>query len=88
MRLRNVRTGELEMTTACFDLVIVATGYVRNAHETLLEPVRYLLQSDTYTVGRDYRIKFKEEAVGDDCGIWLQGCCEESHGVSPPHLGR
>ena len=65
MRLRNVRTGELEMPTACFDLVIVATGYVRNAHETLLEPMRHLLQSDTYTVGMDYRIKIQG---GSGCG--------------------
>lgn len=33
------------------------------------------------TVGRDYRIKFMPGAVADGSGIWLQGCCEGTHGV-------
>ena len=37
-------------------------------------------------VGRDYKVKFSPGVVADDSGIWLQGCCEGTHGVSlvPP----
>lgn len=34
-------------------------------------------------VGRDYKVKFCEGAVAAGSGIWLQGCCEGTHGVSP-----
>ncbi len=33
-------------------------------------------------VGRDYKVKFAPGAVADDAGVWLQGCCEGTHGVS------
>ncbi|KAM4063217.1 l-lysine 6-monooxygenase (NADPH-requiring) domain-containing protein [Hirsutella rhossiliensis] len=33
-------------------------------------------------VGRDYKVKFSPGAVADESGIWLQGCCEGSHGLS------
>lgn len=33
-------------------------------------------------VGRDYRVKFAPGAVADEAGVWLQGCCEGTHGVS------
>ncbi|GAO14639.1 hypothetical protein UVI_02009090 [Ustilaginoidea virens] len=33
-------------------------------------------------VGRDYKIKFAPGAVADNAGIWLQGCCEGTHGLS------
>ncbi|PHH63925.1 hypothetical protein CDD81_5373 [Ophiocordyceps australis] len=33
-------------------------------------------------VGRDYRVKFAPGSVADDAGIWLQGCCEGTHGLS------
>lgn len=34
------------------------------------------------SVGRDYKVKFSPGAVADGSGIWLQGCCEGTHGVS------
>ena len=34
------------------------------------------------SVGRDYQIKFAPGAVAEGAGIWLQGCCEGTHGVS------
>ena len=38
-------------------------------------------------VGRDYKVKFSDGAVADDSGVWLQGCCEGTHGVRfPTHL--
>ncbi|KAG5927535.1 hypothetical protein E4U42_002112 [Claviceps africana] len=33
-------------------------------------------------VGRDYKVKFAPGAVAEDAGIWLQGCCEGTHGLS------
>lgn len=33
-------------------------------------------------VGRDYRVKYAADKVADDSGIWLQGCCEGTHGLS------
>jgi L-ornithine N5-oxygenase len=33
-------------------------------------------------VGRDYGVKFSQGAVAPGSGIWLQGCCEATHGVS------
>ncbi|TQV94113.1 hypothetical protein V2A60_002822 [Cordyceps javanica] len=33
-------------------------------------------------VGRDYRVQYKPGTVAADAGIWLQGCCEGTHGLS------
>lgn len=33
-------------------------------------------------VGRDYRVGYTPGSVAEDSGIWLQGCCEGTHGVS------
>ncbi|SPJ78447.1 related to L-ornithine N5-hydroxylase [Fusarium torulosum] len=33
-------------------------------------------------VGRDYRVKFSPGSVAEDSGVWLQGCCEGTHGLS------
>ena len=88
LRFRNTANGELSMSESGFDLVIVATGYQRNVHETLLEPARDLLLSNQYAVDRNYRLKFRDNSVKDGCGIWLQGCCEDSHGVRIQRLYR
>ena len=82
LKLKNTSTGELSMSDASFDLAMLATGYERNGHETLLQPTRHLLQENHFTVERNYRVMFRKHAVADGCGIWLQGCCEDSHGVS------
>lgn len=81
LKLRNTRTGETE-STAGFDAVIVATGYTRNTHETLLKPAKELMKGGCCTVGRNYKVKFQEGKVAENSGIWLQGCCESTHGVS------
>ncbi len=65
-----------------FDFVFAATGYTRNVHVQLLEPIRHLVEDSFSDVERDYRIRLKQGLVNSDCGIWLQGCCEASHGVS------
>lgn len=36
------------------------------------------------SVGRDYRVKFNPGTVAPGSGVWLQGCCEGTHGVSFP----
>lgn len=33
-------------------------------------------------VGRDYKVKFAKGTVAPGSGVWLQGCCEGTHGVS------
>jgi L-ornithine N5-oxygenase len=33
-------------------------------------------------VGRDYGVRFSTGAVAPGSGVWLQGCCEGTHGVS------
>ena len=82
LKLKNTSNGEISISNSSFDLAILGTGYERNGHEVLLEPTRHLLQEDRFAVERNYRVKFRETAVANDCGIWLQGCCEDSHGVS------
>lgn len=69
------------------DYVFTATGYRRNAHEEMLSEVRELLpdrlsKQGNFPVGRDYRILYDDQKVGDKAGIWLQGCNEATHGLS------
>jgi L-ornithine N5-oxygenase len=70
------------------DYVFTATGYVRNAHESMLVEVRNLLpdslQKDgKFTVARDYRVQLDPAKVdARQAGVWLQGCNEGTHGVS------
>lgn len=33
-------------------------------------------------VGRNYQVQFKPESVAQGSGVWLQGCCEGTHGLS------
>ncbi|KAL8949746.1 MAG: hypothetical protein Q9222_004177, partial [Ikaeria aurantiellina] len=78
--VRDTSNGEISMSETDFDLVILGTGYERKGHEKLLESTRHLLQEDGFSVGRNYRVKYQEDAVAPDSGVWLQGCCEDSHG--------
>lgn len=66
------------------DALMVATGYLRDAHEQLLEQVRSLRPAgqDAWMAGRDYRVALDDERVSGDAGIWLQGCNEKTHGLS------
>lgn len=84
-RLKSVRTGV--ETEVDFDAVIVATGYNRSIPRSLLKNTKDLLAKDTtgcecWNVGRDYKIQYGEGKVASNAGIWLQGCCESTHGVS------
>ncbi|KAI2636685.1 L-lysine 6-monooxygenase (NADPH-requiring)-domain-containing protein [Xylaria nigripes] len=75
------------------DLVIAATGYQRQAHLTIMEDVADLLpegpvmrsgaiKGRPIIVGRDYDVQFVPGKISPGSGIWLQGCCEGTHGLS------
>ncbi|KAI9724256.1 MAG: hypothetical protein M1828_003680 [Chrysothrix sp. TS-e1954] len=67
------------------DAVIVACGYSRDAYEGMLAPCGHLRprESPKWSVQRDYRVRFREGTVDEaGVGIWLQGSCEETHGLS------
>ncbi len=75
--------------TMDFDAVFVATGYHRDLHERLLKDARHLMRGADvndakWQVGRDYQLLFAEHKVDEDAGVWLQGCCESTHGVCFP----
>lgn len=90
LSFRNTRTGELVNTQAelgdraDFDAVICGTGYRRDIHETLLKPVveAGVVEGGEVRVGRDYGVLMEPGMVKEGTGIWLQGCCEGTHGVS------
>ncbi|KAI9741495.1 MAG: hypothetical protein M1818_004301 [Claussenomyces sp. TS43310] len=77
-------TSALEQVVASH--VFVATGYLRNAHEEILKDTVECLpashQSGHFSIGRDYRVLFDKRKVDDDCGVWLQGCNEKTHGLA------
>ena len=66
------------------DAVVVASGYIRDAHKEILNPCFHLKEKEEadWSVDRDYRVKFRNGSVAPEAGVWLQGCCEESHGLS------
>nr|WP_315591455.1 lysine N(6)-hydroxylase/L-ornithine N(5)-oxygenase family protein [uncultured Cupriavidus sp.] len=63
-----------------YDAVILATGYRRELHQALLKPLAPFLDADTgFEADREYRLK-TTPACG--AGVFLQGCCEATHGLS------
>ncbi|KAK5109037.1 hypothetical protein LTR62_007585 [Meristemomyces frigidus] len=66
------------------DLLVVATGYLRTTHETLLESLNALKPSGSnpWTVRRNYAVEFAQGKVSPQAGVWLQGCNESTHGLS------
>lgn len=75
LRLRDLDQGGT--TTAHYDAIVLATGYVRDTHHALLEPLAQHLGNMDVT--RDYRVQATEH-FGP--AIFLQGCCELTHGLS------
>ncbi|MBO3275547.1 lysine N(6)-hydroxylase/L-ornithine N(5)-oxygenase family protein [Pseudomonas schmalbachii] len=73
--LRN--TADDHQDSQRFDVVILATGYRRDYHHQILAGIREYLQGPE--VDRNYRLSLRH---GTDVGVYLQGCCEESHGLS------
>ncbi|MGJ7564539.1 lysine N(6)-hydroxylase/L-ornithine N(5)-oxygenase family protein [Variovorax sp. GB1R11] len=63
--------------TVRYDAVVLATGYAREHHKALLAPLAGYLGD--YEVDRHYRVL---AAPGFQPAIYLQGACEDSHGLS------
>jgi len=64
-------------SSARYDAIVLATGYGRDRHKTLLAPLAPYLGD--FQVDRNYRVtaagRFRP-------GVFLQGACETSHGLS------
>lgn len=75
LALRNTASGEL--TVRHYDAVVLATGYERQMHRQLLAPLADYLGD--YEVDRNYRLITDERCKA---GIYMQGFCQASHGLS------
>jgi len=64
-------------STVRYDAVVLATGYTRDRHKDLLAPLAPYIGN--YDVDRYYRLKATPDFHP---GIYLQGACEDSHGLS------
>lgn len=85
--MRDTESGEVQTTKDGFDLVILATGYHRDPFKGILRDLQPLLlhsqeDKEAFHVQRNYRVVCQPGAVCRDAGLWLQGCCESTHGVS------
>ncbi|KAK9463447.1 L-ornithine N(5)-monooxygenase [Lipomyces oligophaga] len=67
-----------------YDFVIAATGYHKQARtEAILSSLHPLIKSsngDHLPVDRNYRLQLNRDQI--TAGVWLQGSCENSHGLS------
>lgn len=52
---------------------------VESANKTQVSSTRVI------EVSRNYSVRFTDGAVAKGSGVWLQGCCEGTHGVSLPN---
>jgi L-ornithine N5-oxygenase len=66
-----------QMHSETFDVVVLATGYRRDYHLELLTGIQDCIQGAS--VDRHYRLPL---TAGSEAGVFLQGCCEDSHGLS------
>ncbi|KAI1618084.1 L-ornithine N5-oxygenase [Exophiala viscosa] len=66
------------------DAIILATGYRRDAHVDMLKDCQPINANHVgqWQAGRDYGVKLDPQHVEEGVGIWLQGCNEETHGLS------
>ncbi|MGF1849448.1 lysine N(6)-hydroxylase/L-ornithine N(5)-oxygenase family protein [Vibrio lentus] len=60
-----------------YDAIILATGYRYDEFNQMLSSIEPLI--DSKSVGRSYQLDMKPSC---DVKIFLQGCCESSHGLS------
>lgn len=60
-----------------YDGVVLATGYHRDGHRRLLSPLSPWIADGP--VERHYRLPLSRAC---DVNVFLQGCCEETHGIS------
>lgn len=75
LALRHSASGELDVHR--YDAVVLATGYERQSHRQLLEPLAPYLGD--YSVGRDYRVLTDERC---QAAVYMQGFCQATHGLS------
>lgn len=73
--LFNKNTGEHKEVE--YDGIVLATGYQRDGHHKLLEGLEPWMVSRT--VERSYQLPM---ASGCRARVFLQGCCEETHGIA------
>ena len=66
------------------DAVVLATGYQRDAHVEMLENCQSINAhvDRHWQPGRDYGLMLDRALVEDGVGIFLQGCNEDTHGLS------
>jgi hypothetical protein len=75
LAVRNNATGEV--TVRVYDAVVLATGYERQMHRKLLAPLEAYLGD--FEVDRNYKLITDERCKA---GIYMQGFCQASHGLS------
>lgn len=78
------RTAHVDMLKDAWKLLPVMQDGVSAAAPA---PDQWSVQTESgerrvMQVGRDYQVKFSKGAVAPGSGVWLQGCCEGTHGVS------
>ncbi len=81
------RTAHIDMLKGTWHLLpevsASETGLVRKDRWLVDAPAKTQEPSTrVIEVGRDYGVRFPSGAVAPGSGIWLQGCCEATHGVS------
>ncbi|MBD9425537.1 lysine N(6)-hydroxylase/L-ornithine N(5)-oxygenase family protein [Pseudomonas sp. PDM15] len=74
--IRLTLSGPEGVEDRLYDAVVLATGYRRDGYKRLLGGLAEHLGEG---VGRDYRLCCQPQMTA---GIYLQGCCEASHGLS------
>ncbi|TPX56980.1 hypothetical protein PhCBS80983_g04179 [Powellomyces hirtus] len=75
--LESILTGN--RSTKHFAAVFLGTGYVRQTHLDILKPIHKYLPDHQITVTRNYRLNTVDSFTP---GVYLQGCCERTHGLS------
>lgn len=73
--LRDLNAGRERTET--YDAVVLATGYRRDHHKSMLDPLSPYMEN--FTVDRQYRLKSTPDFRP---AVFLQGACESSHGLS------
>lgn len=75
------RTAHVDMLKDAWNLLPEARGESKSRSD------QWTVSTDggekrVMEVSRDYKVKFAKGAVAPGSGVWLQGCCEGTHGVS------
>lgn len=73
--LRDLNSGR--EYSATYDAIVLATGYSRDYHKSLLGPLSPYMGD--FTVDRQYRL---QSTPNFRPAVFLQGACESSHGLS------